>query len=109
MQKNEGNSGLHPETNLGYVHLIVSNLERALVFYQRSLGFQVHHQGGDTAYLGAGQNDLLVLTEQPGAIRVPRTTGLTLPSWFHHDWNWREFCAIWLKPKRPLTAERIIG
>lgn len=76
MQKNKNNSGLHPKTDLGYVHLTVSNLERSLVFYQRSLGFQVYHQEGDTAYLGAGKNDLLVLTEQPGAVRVPRTTGL---------------------------------
>lgn len=76
MKKNEGDFTLHPDTCLSYVHLTVSNLERSLVFYQRSLGFQVHRREGDTAYLGAGQDDLLVLTEQPGAIRVPRTTGL---------------------------------
>ncbi len=76
MKKNKGNSGLHPDTRLGYVHLTVSNLERALVFYQRSLGFQIRHREGATAYLGAGRNDLLVLTEQPDATHVPRTTGL---------------------------------
>jgi len=72
----ENNAGLHPDTRLGYVHLTVSNLERALDFYQQSLGFQLHHREGDMACLGAGQDDLLVLTGRPGAVRVPRTTGL---------------------------------
>jgi catechol 2,3-dioxygenase len=76
MKKNAGDSILHRDTRLGYVHLTVSDLERALVFYQRSLGFQIHRQEGDAAFLGAGRDDLLVLTEQPGAVRVPRTTGL---------------------------------
>ncbi len=67
---------LDDDTRLGYVHLIVSDLERSLAFYQQSIGLQVHRQEGGTAYLGVGQADLLALTEQPRAVRVPRRTGL---------------------------------
>lgn len=67
---------LSPELQLGFVHLTVSSLERSLAYYQNSLGFQLHRREGDTAYLGAGGPDLLVLTERPGAIRYRNTTGL---------------------------------
>jgi catechol 2,3-dioxygenase len=73
---NQVDSVIHPDTRLGLVHLTVSDLERSLAFYQRSLGFQVHRRNGATAYLGAGREDFLALTEQPGASRVPRRTGL---------------------------------
>ncbi|MCA1553455.1 MAG: VOC family protein, partial [Chloroflexi bacterium] len=69
-------NSIHPDTRLGYVHLTVSDLERALRFYQEALGFKVHRREGDTAALGAGRDDLLVLTEVKGARRVPRATGL---------------------------------
>ncbi len=67
---------LNAKTRLGYVHLTVADLARSLDFYQDNLGFQLHHQEGDTAYLGAGGADLLVLTEVPGARHPGRTTGL---------------------------------
>lgn len=67
---------IHPETRLGHVHLIVTDLARALTFYQQALGFQLHRQADQTAYLGAGQADLLVLTERPVARQVSGTTGL---------------------------------
>ena len=67
---------IHPDTRLGHVHLTVSDLERSLTFYQGVLGFQLHRGEGDTASLGAGRDDLLVLTERPGAIRVPHRSGL---------------------------------
>lgn len=68
---------IHSETCIGYVQLIVSNLARSLTFYQDILGFRFHRRDGDTAYLGAGSPDLLLLTERPGAQpRPPRTTGL---------------------------------
>ena len=72
----DSKSVIHPDTRLGYVHLTVSDLARSLAFYQGSLGFQLHRCEGDTAALGAGRDDLLVLTERPGAIRVPRRSGL---------------------------------
>ncbi len=67
---------ISPDTRLGYVHLTVSNLERALDFYQQSLGLQLHRRQNGTAALGAGAGDLLRLTENPQARRVSRTTGL---------------------------------
>ena len=67
---------IHADTHLGFVHLSVSDLERSLSYYQQSLGMKIHRQEGNTAYLGAGRNDLLVLSEVPGARHFPRTTGL---------------------------------
>lgn len=67
---------IHPATRLGYVNLTVSNLERAMAFYQQNLGFQVHSREDGTARLGTGREELVVLTEQPQARRVAGTTGL---------------------------------
>lgn len=67
---------IHPETTLGSVSLTISNLDRSLSFYQNSLGFQLHRREGDTAYLGAGRSDILVLKENPGARHPGRTSGL---------------------------------
>lgn len=67
---------IHPDTAIGYVHLTVANLDRSLIFYQDKLGFQLHRREGQTAYLGAGGADLLLLTEKPGARPVSGTTGL---------------------------------
>lgn len=67
---------IHPETRLGRVHLVVTDLDRSLAFYQQSLGLQVHRRQDDVAWLGAGQADLLQLTGRPQARQVSRTTGL---------------------------------
>ena len=67
---------LPAETVLGYIFLTVSNLERALEFYQNSLGMRLHWRDRQTAGLGAGQQDLLRLAENPAARPVHRTTGL---------------------------------
>jgi catechol 2,3-dioxygenase len=67
---------LHPNTTLGYAHLTVSDLQRSVSYYQNSFGFKLHRRENGTAYLGAGRDDLLVLTEQPGAVKLPRRTGL---------------------------------
>ena len=46
---------LDPRVEIGRVRLIVSNLDRALVFYNGVLGFDVTHRvGAAGAYLGAG-------------------------------------------------------
>lgn len=43
------------QTRIGHVHLKVSDLERALDFYQRLLGFEVTQKMGDSAaFLSAG-------------------------------------------------------
>lgn len=67
---------LPASTHLGYVHLTVSDLARSVDFYRGALGFKVHRQNGSTAHLGASQEDLLLLTGLPGAVRPPRSTGL---------------------------------
>jgi catechol 2,3-dioxygenase len=67
---------LHPDSSLGTVHLTVSNLERSVDFYQRSIGLQLHQGKDDKAFLGTGGDDLLVLKEVAGAQRVSRRTGL---------------------------------
>lgn len=69
-------SHIDPATRLGTVHYTVADLERQIDFYQRVLNFTLHWREGREAALGAGKADLLRLTEQPGARRVRRTTGL---------------------------------
>lgn len=70
------NPEIHPATRLGAVHLTVASLERQVAFYQQALGLHLHWQSAGQAGLGAGGEDLLVLTELPSAKRAHRTTGL---------------------------------
>jgi catechol 2,3-dioxygenase len=58
------------------VHYTVADLERQLNFYQERLGFQLNWRDGASAGLGAGGQDLLKLTQVPGARRVRGTAGL---------------------------------
>lgn len=67
---------IHPGTRLGRVHYTVADLERMVQFYRDVLGFRLLWREGDTAALGAGERELLRLTEVPGAVRARRTTGL---------------------------------
>jgi catechol 2,3-dioxygenase len=67
---------IHPGTRMGHVHLTVADLERQIEFYQRVVGFKLHWREGQQAALGAGQADLLRLTEDSSARRVRGTTGL---------------------------------
>lgn len=70
--------GLHPDTNLGSVHLTVADLERSLQFYEEVLGFRTVTREVGSAALGAGgATALLRLTELPDARRKPpHSTGL---------------------------------
>jgi catechol 2,3-dioxygenase len=63
-------------TRMGAVELTVSNLERSVDYYQRSIGLQVHRQDEGTAALGAGGEDLLLLREDPSAVPAGRHAGL---------------------------------
>ncbi len=69
---------IHPDTRIGSIHLIVSNLDRALQFYGDVLGFRLLHRRDNTGVLTAdGKIPLLVLTGNPDARPKPRrTTGL---------------------------------
>ncbi|QIN81559.1 glyoxalase [Rubrobacter tropicus] len=73
----DASEGLPATLHLGAVRLTVADLERSLEFYVEVLGFRVHRRQGNEAYLGVGGEDMLVLTESPGAPPRPRdTTGL---------------------------------
>lgn len=61
---------------IGTVYLNVANLETMLTFYQDIIGLQVHGRVGNTAQLGVGEHDILVLTETPDKQRVRSATGL---------------------------------
>jgi catechol 2,3-dioxygenase len=63
-------------TRLGATHLTVSDLDRALAFYQDAIGLRVHAHEDGSASLGAGGEDVLVLHEQPGAKPAGRHAGL---------------------------------
>lgn len=70
------NMHILPDTKIGAVHLIVSDFGRSLPYYQQNIGLTLRHVEGDTAYLGVGGPDLLVLRERPSAPRSHHTTGL---------------------------------
>lgn len=69
---------IHPETAIGHVHLVVTNLEQSLRFYHEMIGFQALNVANKKAALTAdGKTVLVVLEERLDAIRKPRrTTGL---------------------------------
>jgi len=67
---------IHPHTRLGHVHLTVADLDRAIGFYREVLGFKLHRREDDTAHLGAGGADLVVLTERLRARRIGGRSGL---------------------------------
>lgn len=67
---------IHSSTSVGLVSLTVSNLDNQIDFYQNTLGFQLHWREAGRAGMGTGEQDLLLLTEEPGANKFPRVTGL---------------------------------
>ena len=58
-------------TSMGPAHLTVSELESSLDYYREGIGLEVLEQANGSARLGAGEQELLALVEQPGA--PPRT------------------------------------
>jgi len=69
-------ASIHPDTTLGHVNLTVRDFKTALPFYQQVLGFQVHRNAKGVAHLGAGKQDLVILTEDPAARDPGFATGL---------------------------------
>jgi catechol 2,3-dioxygenase len=61
---------------LGAVHLVVSDLDRSVAWYQRALGLRVHRQDVGEAALGTGGDDVIVLREDPVARPAGRHSGL---------------------------------
>jgi catechol 2,3-dioxygenase len=71
-----GPATLPARLRLGPVHLTVTDLDRSIAFYERSIGLQLARREGAGAALGAGGEDLLVLTEEPDARPAGRHAGL---------------------------------
>ena len=67
---------ISPLTTLGAAHLTVAELERSLEYYRSVVGLRVLEASGGRASLGAGERELLVLTEEPGARPADGYTGL---------------------------------
>ena len=68
---------IHPKTRLGTVHIIVSNLQRSLEFYEYAVGLGVNQRQDDTAHLASGGLEpLLHLTELPWSESPTYSTGL---------------------------------
>jgi catechol 2,3-dioxygenase len=63
-------------TIVGAVHLTVADLDRSVAFYERVLGLRAGKRDAGTVSLGAPGAELLVLTEEPGAVPVSGHTGL---------------------------------
>jgi catechol 2,3-dioxygenase len=72
---------IHPQTQIGHVHLKVADLDRALAFYQGILGFELtQRMGSSAAFLSAGgyhhHLGLNTWESQNGQPPPPRATGL---------------------------------
>ena len=72
---------IHPRTDIGHVHLKVSDLDRALAFYNGVLGFELtQRMGSSAAFLSAGgyhhHIGLNTWESRRGAPPAPGTTGL---------------------------------
>lgn len=61
---------------LGPVHVIVTDLDRSIGFYESAIGLQLSSRADGVARLGAGGGDLVALTERPEAIPAGRHAGL---------------------------------
>jgi catechol 2,3-dioxygenase len=61
---------------LGPVHLTVTDLDRSVPFYESAIGLRLAGRDGGVASLGAGGEELLVLTEEPQARPAGRHAGL---------------------------------
>jgi catechol 2,3-dioxygenase len=69
-------SRLPSTLRLGAVHLTVTDLDRSVAFYEDAIGLRLHRREDSVAVMGAGEEDMLVLYEEPGAQRAGRHAGL---------------------------------
>jgi catechol 2,3-dioxygenase len=67
---------LPADTRMGAVHLTVADLDRSLAYYESQIGLGVHARDNGVAHVGAGDEDLLVLVEEPGAKPADGYSGL---------------------------------
>jgi catechol 2,3-dioxygenase len=67
---------LLPTLRLGSVHLTVTDLDRSVAFYEDAIGLRLYRRENSVAAMGVGEEDLLVLYEEPRARRAGRHAGL---------------------------------
>jgi catechol 2,3-dioxygenase len=70
---------LPDQTHIGAVHLTVRDMDNAIAFYEKSLGFKTHSRENGIARLGGhavADTPILVLHENPEAKPAYRATGL---------------------------------
>jgi catechol 2,3-dioxygenase len=67
---------LPPDSRMGAVHLTVADLDRSVGYYESEIGLKAHAREDGRAQLGTGGEDLLVLTEEPGARPADGYSGL---------------------------------
>jgi catechol 2,3-dioxygenase len=67
---------LPPDTRMGAVHLSVADLARSIAYYETQIGLVVHSRADGRVQLGTGGADLLVLTEESGALPADGFSGL---------------------------------
>jgi catechol 2,3-dioxygenase len=72
----QGISELPATLRLGAVHLTVTDLDRSVAWYQAALGLRVHRHDVESAALGDGGEEVLVLHEDSTAKQPGRTSGL---------------------------------
>lgn len=84
--------------HLGPVHLVVTDLDRAVGFYGDAIGLEVNDRGdGVEATMGAGGEDLLHLIEVSQAKPAGRHAGLYhfAVSFIRLARSWRGRCSAW--------------
>ena len=62
-----GEAEIAAATTLGAVHLTVADLARSVAYYEHEVGLVTLTRDRERATLGAGERELLVLVEEPGA------------------------------------------
>ena len=72
----DGPTALPADLRLGPVRIAVTNLDRAVGFYRDVIGLRQHRRDDRDAAMGAGEDDLLVLSEEPEALPPGREAGL---------------------------------
>ncbi len=63
-------------TRVGHVALVVADIERSIDYYTQAIGLRLHRRAGAVAALGAGEEDVVIVHEQPGARPAHGHTGL---------------------------------
>ena len=71
-----GHPTLPATLRLGPVHLTVTDLDRSAAFYEESIGLRSHQHEDGVLAMGAGEEDLLFLVEEPSAARAGAHAGL---------------------------------